>query len=134
MGLNLRPNIRPYFYLKKFGPRFLSRVDLHVVRPTEVDVMFTLYFSSTATTIPIARKARTEYDSGHASDGDEAIIVYLFTVSLTIWKPIQDKTFGLNFIPNRLPYGKVYNACRHVHIMFCSTAATVPMAREAQTE
>lgn len=68
-----------------FGVKVLSLVDFHTVRLTVFDILYTSYFAGTAVTVPISKKARIEYDGACTFDGEGISIVYLSTVSPTIW-------------------------------------------------
>lgn len=55
-------------------------------------------YEKTATTLPMFNRTRKWYHSYLTVDGEE-IKIHLFTVGLTIWKPVQGKTFAANFSP-----------------------------------
>lgn len=73
---------------KIFGPNVLTREDFHTLRLTVADKIEKLRFASITTTIPMAKTARTEYDSGRMFNGEGIKLVHLFTVSSTIWEGI----------------------------------------------
>lgn len=53
----------------------LSWIDFHLVLLTMSDHMLRIHFANKATTIPMAKKARTKHDSARTVDLDETKIL-----------------------------------------------------------
>lgn len=55
-----RQKIYQKCFAKKFGPKYWSRVDVHMAMLTVVDDMLNLCFARTVTTVPTVSKAQEE--------------------------------------------------------------------------
>lgn len=86
MEVSSRQNFQPERFVKNFISNFLPRTHFHMVISTAVDKRLTLQFKSTALTVPMINKARTEDYGGGRVDAYETKNK-LFTVSSNISKP-----------------------------------------------
>lgn len=85
-----RQEARSNCFSTPFTPNVFPSIDYYIIILTVADGMVMLRFVNTARTVLGSKKARIQYDNARIFNGDDTRIVYLFTVSLLIWKSIGD--------------------------------------------
>lgn len=99
MKLNRRQKFVPEMFGKTIHANILPRTHFHLAMLTVIDMMSAWSAASTAAAVPMAKKARLEYDGTRTLDGHETKIVCLLTISPTTWYSLGGKQSGPNLLP-----------------------------------
>lgn len=96
--LDRKQNIQPEVFRKNFRSNVLHRGEFDTAGPTTVEDILRLCFGNTATTVRLAKKPCTEYDTVVVQSVAIRRKSSLLTVSIIIWKSNGSKSFQRTFL------------------------------------